>query len=189
MLADIGSSGTRVALRADLDALPVDDLTTDPWRSTVPGVAHACGHDVHIVGLLGAALALDEVHARGLLPGRVRLLFQPAEEVMPGGALHLIEAGALEGVSRIFGLHCDPSLDVGRVGLRVGPLTGAADALERPAHRQGRSHLPPAPDRGPDLRARQGPHRAARDPVPPARPPRRGRAWSGGGCMPAPRTT
>ncbi|CAM3614897.1 amidohydrolase [Nocardioides zeicaulis] len=129
VLAEIGTSGRLVALRADLDALPVDDLTSDPWKSTVPGVAHACGHDVHTTGLVGAGLALAEVAARGLLPGRVRLVFQPAEEVMPGGALHLIASGALEGVDHIFGLHCDPSLDVGRVGLREGPLTGAADAL------------------------------------------------------------
>ncbi|MDR7251584.1 amidohydrolase [Nocardioides sp. BE266] len=129
VLAELGSDGALVALRADLDALPVDDLTPDPWKSTVPGVAHACGHDVHTAGLIGAGLALSEVAARGMLPGRVRLLFQPAEEVMPGGALHLISAGALEGVSHIFGLHCDPSLDVGRIGLREGPLTGAADAM------------------------------------------------------------
>ena len=129
VIADIGSGERLVALRADLDALPVDDLITDPWRSTVPGVAHACGHDVHTAGLVGAGLALAEVDARGLLPGRVRLLFQPAEEVMPGGALHLLAAGALSGVDHVFGLHCDPSLDVGRIGLREGPLTGAADAL------------------------------------------------------------
>ena len=131
LVADIGGSdgGPVVLLRADLDALPVDDLISDPWRSTVPGVAHACGHDVHTAGLVGAGLALAEVSARGLLPGRVRLLFQPAEEVLPGGALHLISAGALEGVSHVFGLHCDPSLDVGRIGLREGPLTGAADSL------------------------------------------------------------
>jgi amidohydrolase len=129
VLAEIGSGPRLVALRADLDALPVEDQTTDPWRSTVPGVAHACGHDVHTAGLVGAGLALAEVEARGLLPGRVRLLFQPAEEIMPGGALHLLAAGALDGVEHVFGLHCDPSLDVGRIGLREGPLTGAADAL------------------------------------------------------------
>lgn len=129
VIAEIGHGDRLVALRADLDALPVDDLISDPWRSTVPGVAHACGHDVHTAGLVGAGLALAEVATRGLLPGRVRLLFQPAEEVMPGGALHLISAGALEGVSHVFGLHCDPSLDVGRIGLREGPLTGAADSL------------------------------------------------------------
>ena len=129
VVADLGSGERMIALRADLDALPVDDLTSDPWRSTVPGVAHACGHDVHTAGLIGAGLALAEVGASGLLPGRVRLLFQPAEEVMPGGALHLLASGVLDGVDHVFGLHCDPSLDVGKVGLREGPLTGAADAL------------------------------------------------------------
>ena len=123
------ASGT-VALRADLDALPVDDRVTDPWVSTVDGVAHACGHDVHVAALVGAGLALHELHAGGDLPGRVRLLFQPAEEVMPGGALDMIAADVLDGVDRVFGLHCDPSLDVGRIGLRVGPLTGAADSLK-----------------------------------------------------------
>ena len=129
VLAEMGHDGPLVALRADLDALPIDDQVSDPWKSTVPGVAHACGHDVHTSGLVGAGLALAEVATRGLLPGRVRLLFQPAEEVMPGGALHLISSGALQGVSHVFGLHCDPSLDVGRIGLREGPLTGAADSL------------------------------------------------------------
>lgn len=129
VIAEIGSGDRLVALRADLDALPIDDLVSDPWKSTVPGVAHACGHDVHTAGLVGAGLALAEVSARGLLPGRVRLLFQPAEEVMPGGALHLLAAGALRDVDHVFGLHCDPSLDVGRIGLREGPLTGAADSL------------------------------------------------------------
>jgi amidohydrolase len=131
VVADLGEgSGPVVALRADLDALPVQDATTDPWTSTVPGVAHACGHDVHTAALVGAALALAEVHARGLLAGRVRLLFQPAEEVMPGGALHLVGLGALRDVERIFALHCDPGVDVGQVGLRPGPLTSAADRLE-----------------------------------------------------------
>jgi amidohydrolase len=130
LVAEIGDSGPVVALRADLDALPVRDLTGDPWVSTVDGVTHACGHDVHTSSLVGAAIALGRVHAAGLLRGRVRLLFQPAEEVMPGGALSLIELGALADVQRVFGLHCDPSLDVGIVGLREGPITGAADHLE-----------------------------------------------------------
>ncbi len=130
LVAEIGDDGPVVALRADLDALPVPDLTDDPWVSTVDGVAHACGHDVHTSSLVGAAAALAAVHDRGLLPGRVRLLFQPAEEVMPGGALSLIELGALDDVDQLFGLHCDPTLDVGRIGLREGPITGAADHLE-----------------------------------------------------------
>ncbi|MFC5493890.1 amidohydrolase [Nocardioides caricicola] len=130
LVADIGEEGPIVALRADLDALPVPDLTSDPWASTVEGVTHACGHDVHTAALVGAAIALGRVHEAGLLPGRVRLLFQPAEEVMPGGALSLMDLGALDGVERIFGLHCDPTLDVGRIGLREGPITGAADHLD-----------------------------------------------------------
>src|SRR6478736_370530 len=121
LIAEIGDSGPIVALRADLDALPVPDLTGDPWVSTVEGVTHACGHDVHTSALVGAAVALGHLHDEGLLP---------AEEVMPGGALSLIELGALDGVERLFGLHCDPTLDVGRVGLREGPITGAADHLD-----------------------------------------------------------
>src|SRR6478609_261921 len=130
LVADLGDDGPIVALRADLDALPVPDLTGDPWASTVEGVTHACGHDVHTSALVGAAIALGRLHEQGRLPGRVRLLFQPAEEVMPGGALSLIELGALDDVERLFGLHCDPTLDVGTVGLREGPITGAADHLD-----------------------------------------------------------
>ena len=130
LLVDVGDEPPTVALRADLDALPVEDLTTDAWVSTRPGVAHACGHDVHTAGLVGAGLALAEVHRAGRLPGGVRLVFQPAEEVMPGGATSLIELGALEGIQQIFCLHCDPTLDLGQVGVREGPITGAADQLE-----------------------------------------------------------
>lgn len=129
LVADLGEGVPLVALRADLDALPVVDTSTE-WTSLRPGVAHACGHDLHAAALLGAGLALHEVAEAGLLPGRVRMIFQPAEEVMPGGALEAIEQGALKDVQRIFAVHCDPSLDVGEVGLRVGPITGAADRLE-----------------------------------------------------------
>jgi amidohydrolase len=130
LIAELGAAdGPLIGLRADLDGLPVDDRGGEPWASTVPGVAHACGHDVHTASLVGSGIALAAAHASSPLPGRVRLLFQPAEEVMPGGALEVIAAGALEGVQHVYGLHCDPSIDVGKVGLRVGPLTGAADAL------------------------------------------------------------
>ena len=144
LIARVGpSDGRVVALRADLDALPVADQTTDPWRSRNEGVAHACGHDVHTAALLGAGLALHRFHAQDPLPCGVRLLFQPAEEIMPGGALEVIAAGALEDVSHAFGLHCDPSLDVGHVGLRVGPITGAADSLHvRVSGRGGHTSRP-----------------------------------------------
>jgi amidohydrolase len=118
-----------VALRADLDALPVHEMTTVPWRSTVDGVAHACGHDVHTAALVGAAVALVDLDRRGLLPVQVRLVFQPAEEAMPGGALKVLSLGELAGVARIFALHCDPTLDVGVVGVREGAITGASDRL------------------------------------------------------------
>ncbi|MGN6781905.1 MAG: amidohydrolase, partial [Marmoricola sp.] len=129
LVVEVGrDAGPVVALRADLDALPVEDRTDDPWRSTVAGVAHACGHDVHTTALLGAGLALAALGED--LPGRVRLVFQPAEEIMPGGALTSIAAGVLDDVERIFMLHCDPGLDAGTVGLREGALTGAADSLD-----------------------------------------------------------
>lgn len=127
VVAEVGpETGPVVVLRADIDALPVDDRTPDPWRSTVPGVAHACGHDVHATAVLGAGLALDRVAPQL----RTRLIFQPAEEVMPGGALRLIQQGVLEDAVAIYMLHCDPTVDVGSLGLREGAITGAADSIE-----------------------------------------------------------
>lgn len=130
LVAEIGEGERCVGLRADLDALPVEDTSGEAFASIVPGVAHACGHDVHTTALVGAAEALAVLHREGALPGRVRLFFQPAEEVMPGGAVQVTDLGHLEGVERIFALHCDPGVDVGRVGLRLGPLTSAADRVD-----------------------------------------------------------
>ncbi|GAA1529444.1 amidohydrolase [Kribbella lupini] len=145
LICDIGSGDSCVALRADIDALPVPDGVANPWRSTIDGVAHACGHDIHTSALVGAALVLAGMARDGLLDRRVRLIFQPAEEVMPGGALGVIAAGGLDGVRRIFGLHCDPRLQVGQVGLRVGALTAAADRilvrLTGPGGHTSRPHL------------------------------------------------
>lgn len=130
VIADLGEGARRVALRADMDALPVEDEIPDPWRSTTAGAAHACGHDVHTACVLGAGLLLADLHREARLPGACRLIFQPAEEVMPGGALHLMSLGVLDEVDRIFALHCDPAVDVGQIGLRAGPLTSAAAQLE-----------------------------------------------------------
>ncbi len=145
LICDIGSGDTCVALRADIDALPVAEAVDAPYRSRNAGVMHACGHDVHAAALLGAGLVMAGMAADGILDRRVRLIFQPAEEVMPGGALGVIAAGGIEGVHRIYALHCDPRLDTGEVGLRVGALTAAADRvlvrLVGPGGHTSRPHL------------------------------------------------
>ncbi len=143
---DIGEGDPAVALRADIDALPITDIKTVDYKSSIPGVCHACGHDVHTSILVGAAQVLTHLHHAGRLPGRVRLIFQPAEETVPlSGAPEVIKNGGVEGISRIFGLHCDPSLPVGVVGRRVGPITAACDVLEVTLTGQGghtgRPHL------------------------------------------------
>jgi len=144
LVCDVGNGdGPTVALRADIDALPLQDEKDVPYRSTVPGVCHACGHDVHTTVLLGAGLALAE-HADELA-GRVRLIFQPAEERIPGGSIDVITAGELDGVEAIFAVHCDPKLEVGKLGVRVGSITAASDLMEirlsGPGGHTARPHL------------------------------------------------
>lgn len=133
LVAHIGAAEpTRtIGLRADLDALPIREHTGLDFASRTDGVSHACGHDVHTTAGLGAALALKGIEADlALLGVGVRVIFQPAEEVMPGGAEDVMAQGGIEGVERIFALHCDPSIDVGHVGLRVGPITAATDQVD-----------------------------------------------------------
>lgn len=142
LVAEIGApDGPAVGLRADMDALPLKEDSGEPFASRVDGVCHACGHDVHTAILVGAALALRSAPD---LPGRVRLLFQPAEEVMDGSR-QLIDAGALAGLDRLFALHCDPGVRVGQIGLRVGPITSATDIIEvdvlGPGGHTSRPHL------------------------------------------------
>ncbi|MBK3574021.1 amidohydrolase [Streptomyces sp. MBT65] len=149
LVCDIGPRDAAVpmlALRADIDALPIPDTKSEcAYRSTVPDRAHACGHDVHTTVVLGAGLVLARLHEQGLLPRAVRLLFQPAEEILPGGAADAIECGVLDGVGRIIAVHCDPRVDSGRIGLRVGPITSACDRLEvsldGPGGHTARPHL------------------------------------------------
>nr|WP_245797621.1 amidohydrolase [Mangrovactinospora gilvigrisea] len=134
-----------LALRADIDALPVPDAKDVPYRSRNEGRAHACGHDVHTTAVLGAGLVLQKLNAEGRLPRPVRLVFQPSEERLPGGALDVIDAGGLDGVSRILAVHCDPRVEVGRIGWRIGPITSACDRvvvkLDGPGGHTARPHL------------------------------------------------
>ncbi|MER6417324.1 M20 family metallopeptidase [Streptomyces sp. NPDC001137] len=149
LVCDIGEwDGGRpmLGMRADIDGLPIPDTKSEcPYRSTVPDRAHACGHDVHTTVVLGAGLVLAELHKQGKLPRPVRLVFQPAEEVLPGGAADAIDCGVLDGVGRMIAVHCDPRVDAGRIGLRQGAITSACDrlevALDGPGGHTARPHL------------------------------------------------
>jgi len=130
VLAEIRGArpGKTVALRADIDALPVTELTTVPFKSKIAGRMHACGHDVHVAILLGTAAVLHSL--RNEIKGRVRLIFQPAEELPPGGARPMIEAGAVRDVSMILALHVDPRLPTGRISLRDGVAMGGVNDFD-----------------------------------------------------------
>jgi amidohydrolase len=119
--------GRTVALRSDMDALPIPEATGLPFASKNPGKMHACGHDSHTAIGLGAAMILSEL--RDELSGEVRFLFQPSEELVPGGAPYMIEEGALDGVSEIFGLHVLSQADAGTVGFCPGEMMASADEL------------------------------------------------------------
>ena len=122
------SSGKTVAYRADIDALPIQDQKVVPYASKIPGVAHMCGHDYHTSVALGVALVLNQ--NRDKFKGIVRVFWQPAEESTPSGAPKMIEDGVLNNVDAVFGIHCDPHLSSGKVGIRNGTNTGSFDAFE-----------------------------------------------------------
>lgn len=131
-------AGSRIALRADVDALKIEDAKQVEYRSQVTGVMHACGHDAHPAMLLGAIRALKAAEDSGSLPWQVRwrAIFQPAEESSLG-AKEMIADGALDGIDAIFALHVDPSREVGKIGTRVGPLTSITDQLNIVIHGRG----------------------------------------------------
>ncbi len=140
LVIDLGRTGPRHAFRVDLDALPIDEPRTSEFASEIPGVMHACGHDAHTAIGVGVALVLSRLD----LPGRARIIFQPAEETFPGGAHDMLREGVLEGVESIFAFHVDPGLEPGRVGLLAGPITSSADrfhiTLEGPGGHTARPH-------------------------------------------------
>ena len=123
IIADIGEGEKTIALRADMDALPIQEENDVPYKSRIPGKMHACGHDAHTAMLLGAGKIISE-HIDEF-NGRVRLVFQPAEEG-GNGALKMIEGGALEGVNAIFGFHVWMDLPSGVIGIREGPFLAGA---------------------------------------------------------------
>jgi len=122
--------GPLVVLRADIDALAMPDGTTTEYRSRREGVAHACGHDAHTAIVLGAGLVLRALTEVESVPGTVRLVFEPGEESVPGGAVEIVREGWITGASYVLGLHCDPKIDLGQIGLRTGALTAASDTAE-----------------------------------------------------------
>ena len=136
-----GRPGPTVALRADIDALPIHEATGLDFASETDGRMHACGHDAHTASLLGAARILQTLRAD--LAGTVRLIFQPSEEKIPGGAVAMIEAGVLDAAddhpapSQIFGQHVFPSLPVGVLGVRPGPFMASADEVYVTVHGRG----------------------------------------------------
>ncbi len=116
-----------VAIRADMDALPIEERTGKPYASEVKGVMHACGHDAHTAIAVGTALAMAQF--RDELPGNIRFIFQPAEEINEGGSEELIRDGALENVKAIFGLHVYPYLSTGQIGYKYGVMMASADTF------------------------------------------------------------
>lgn len=119
--------GRTVALRGDMDALPITEQNNTPYRSRVEGVMHACGHDANTTTVLGAAMLLAK--HRESLHGNVKFIFQPSEEAPPGGALPMIKEGVLRSpaVDAIIAVHVDPTVSVGKIGVRQGPMMAAAD--------------------------------------------------------------
>lgn len=137
MINGNGKSNKTVALRADLDALPIQEINQVDYASSVPGVMHACGHDVHASSLLGAAKILVEI--KDQLDGNIKLIFQPGEEKLPGGASILIKEGVLENpkVDAIIGQHVMPFINTGKVGFRKGLYMASTDEIYITVHGKG----------------------------------------------------
>ncbi|MDJ0691728.1 MAG: M20 family metallopeptidase [Xenococcaceae cyanobacterium MO_188.B32] len=122
-----GTDRRTLAIRTDMDALPIHERSQLDFASRIPGIMHACGHDVHTTLGLGTAMVLSQLTES--LPGTIRFLFQPAEEIAQG-ARWMVEDGAIESVDAILGVHVFPSIPARHIGIRHGALTAAADDLE-----------------------------------------------------------
>ncbi|ADQ17118.1 amidohydrolase [Leadbetterella byssophila DSM 17132] len=127
--------GPCIALRADMDALPITEQNQVPYVSQNPGVMHACGHDVHTSSLLTAARILNTL--KGNFAGSVKLIFQPGEEKAPGGASLMIKEGVLNGVNEIVGQHVAPNIPVGKIGFREGMYMASTDEIYMRVHGKG----------------------------------------------------
>ena len=139
------NTGRKVAIRADMDALPIEEKTDCPFKSATPGIMHACGHDIHMTAAIGTAMLLSR--CKEDINGDVVFLFEPDEEGS-GGAQRMIEAGALDGVSAVFGGHVEPGLPLGTVGIRYGKFYAASDVITIRIH--GKSCHGATPEKGAD---------------------------------------
>ncbi|HUF49825.1 MAG TPA: amidohydrolase [Longimicrobiales bacterium] len=152
VVAELGTGAPVIALRADMDALPILESSETPYRSTVPGVMHACGHDAHVAMLVGAARLLADALRDGRPAGTVRLLFQPSEESSDeegrSGAMRMIEDGAMQHVDAVFGMHIGAHLPFGRVHVAAGPIMAGSDLFTATVH--GRSSHAGRPHEGTD---------------------------------------
>ena len=136
-----GKTGKTIALRADIDALPIQEETDVDFISQNDGVMHACGHDTHTSILLGAIKMLAPMQAE--IAGTIKFLFQPAEEVPPGGAVQFVKAGVMDDVDQVFGLHIFPMIPTGAIGYKYGALTASSDTLDLTIHGVGAHAMSP----------------------------------------------